>query len=247
MRAAGLLALVCLIIPFVACGPPESGDGDPGPVEEPPGAASVPPDPEPAPLPAEVPDPAVPDQPTGSEAASPAEQPDEPAEPAESAGEPTDEQARLQKSLETWETLKAECGGNYAYKVRWSSWVGFGHETEVVVRNNRVAQRRYRQWSGQPVPVAPGEPPKPEGKTWTEEGDQLGSHSEGAAPKTLDQLYEEAAKVLAKTLAPHQRLYLRFDDRGLLQSCFYVDTRIADDAPQTGVVIGSIELQAAGE
>jgi hypothetical protein len=222
MKKAGLLALVCLIIPFVACGPQEGGPGDPAPVDEQPGG---------------VPDPSGPDPPAETRTASPPDQ------PAEAAGEPTGEQAQLQKSLETWQTLKAQCGGNYAYKVRWSSWVGFGHETQIVVRDNRVAERRYREWSGQPVPVEPGQPPKPEGETWTETGDQLGSHPKGAAPKTLDQLYEEAAKVLAKTLAPHERLYLRFDDSGLLKSCFYVDTRIADDAPQTGVVIGSIELQ----
>jgi len=233
MREAGLLALVCLILPFVACSPREGAPGDQGPVDEQPATPSEPAVAEPSPQ--------APQEPAETGTASPPDQ------PAEAAGNPTDEQAQLQKSLQTWQTLKAECGGNYAYKVSWSSWVGFGHETEVVVRNNRVAERRYREWSGQPVPVEPGEPPKPEGETWTEQGEQLGSHPKGAAAKTLDQLYEEAAKVLAKTLAPHERLYLGFDNQGLLKSCFYVDTRIADDAPQTGVVINSIELQTAGD
>ncbi len=150
-------------------------------------------------------------------------------------------QAELKQSLQTWKNLKAKCGGNYSYKIAWSSWVGFGRETEIVVRDNQVTERRYREWSGRPVPVEPGKEPKPEGETWTEQGKQLGSHKKGAPLKTLDQLYAEASKILETKLEPHHRLYLRFDDRGLLLSCFYVDTRIADDAPQTGVVISSIK------
>ncbi|NQT37834.1 MAG: hypothetical protein HQ581_10115 [Planctomycetes bacterium] len=173
--------------------------------------------------------------------------PSQPAAPESTPEPPTSNQTQLERSLQTWNDLKAKCGGNYSYKIRWSSWVGFGHETEVVVRDNKVAERRYREWSGRPVMVAPGKPPEPEGETWTEQGEQLGSHSKGAPLKTLDQLYGEAKTILDQKLEPHLRLYIRFDDRGLLKSCFYVDTRIADDAPQTGVVIGSIELEKVEE
>ena len=80
-------------------------------------------------------------------------------------------------------------------------------------------------------------------RIWTEKGDQLGSHKKGAPLKTLDELYLDAQKVVEKQLSPEQRLYVTFDKQGLLQSCFYVDTRIMDDAPKTGVSIGSIQLQ----
>ena len=41
-------------------------------------------------------------------------------------GGPVDEAkiAQFKKSLNTWEKLKEECGGNYTYSKRWSSWVG---------------------------------------------------------------------------------------------------------------------------
>jgi len=169
---------------------------------------------------------------------------------AAQAEEPADSPAaKLDKSLKTWQKLKKECGGNYSYSIRFTSWVGFGHETTIVVRDNKVAERRYRSWSGRPqivVPVEPGKPPKPakpEGETWTEKGDKLGSHKKGAPLKMLDQLYEEAAKIANAKLQPHQRFFFRVDKRGLLTSCFYVDTRIADDAPTTGVNIGRIELE----
>ena len=53
--------------------------------------------------------------------------------------------AQFKKSLNTWEELKVECGGNYTYSKRWSSWVGFGHTTEVEVENNKVVERPVRE------------------------------------------------------------------------------------------------------
>jgi len=35
---------------------------------------------------------------------------------------------------------------------------------------------------------------------------------------------------------------VKFDSRGLLQHCFYVDTRIADDSPTIGVNLASLTL-----
>jgi predicted secreted protein len=154
----------------------------------------------------------------------------------------------LNKSLATWKTLKAKCGGNYSYKIRWSSFVGFGNETEIVCRQNTVTQRKYREWKSGPgmaIPM-PINQPKPKDVTWTETGAQIGTNKKGSPPKTLDELYAEARKILATKLSTHQRLYVRYDKQGLLQSCFYVDTRIADDAPRKGVMISSITLGKPG-
>jgi predicted secreted protein len=152
----------------------------------------------------------------------------------------------FEKSLATWKTLKAKCGGNYSYKIRWSSWVGFGNETEIICQNNKVTERKYREWKGGPALVRPGAPAKPKDNSWTEKGAQIGSSKKGAPPKTLDQLYLEARKVLKTKLPPHQKLYVSYDKQGLLKSCFSVDTRIADDAPRKGVMISSIALGKAG-
>ncbi|MFP6901621.1 MAG: protease inhibitor I42 family protein, partial [Opitutales bacterium] len=156
--------------------------------------------------------------------------------------------AQLRKSLNTWETLKKECGGNYTYSKRWSSWVGFGHTTEVVVANNKVVERRYKSFSGRPRPVVPGQPPaKPQGTSWAEKGEELGTHKQGHPAKTLDELYKEAAEILNRPVPPFQRLGLRFDKQGLLLACYTQDTRIADDAPTKGVNISTIALGKAGK
>jgi hypothetical protein len=164
-------------------------------------------------------------------------------------GGPVDKAKLVQfkKSLNAWETLKKECGGNYTYSKRWSSWVGFGYTTEVVVENNKVAERRYKSFSGRPRAVALGQPPaKPKGTSWTERGNELGKNKQGHPVKTLDELYQEAAEVLGRPVPPFQRLGLRFDKQGLLLACYTQDTRIADDAPTKGVNISSITLQKPG-
>lgn len=161
------------------------------------------------------------------------------------------ETAKLKASLGKWEELKQECDGNYRYFVRTSSFSGFTTETEIVVQNNKVTGRRYKETKGfggaGPLPIAPppeGEPvkPAPPKYKWTERFDEVGKNKEGAAAKTLDELYEEAQVVIARELPEFERRYVRFDDQGLLKSCFTVDTRIADDAPTKGVMISEIRL-----
>ena len=124
----------------------------------------------------------------------------------------------------------------------WSSWVGFGHETTVIVENNQVVARSFRSFSGRPVPVAPGQTPQPEGKTWTERGPDLGKHKEGHPPKTLDEIYAEAKAMVHGPVPPFNRMSLRMDKNGLLLACYLQDTRIADDAPTKGVNLTSITL-----
>lgn len=155
----------------------------------------------------------------------------------------SNEQDELQASLKKWQMLREQCQGNYAYKVRWSSFTGFGHETEVVIRDNQVVERRFRTFDGKPPAPAPADQPAaaPAFK-WIEKGKDLGKHHQGAEAKTLDQLYEVAAAVIKRELPAHERRYVRFDKQGLLRSCFTVDTRIADDAPTIGVIISSIAL-----
>ena len=149
---------------------------------------------------------------------------------------------RLQQSFQTWQKIKQECQGTYSYKKHWSSWVGFGHVTTVVVQDNKVVERSFRSFSGKPVPVAPGQAPKPDGKTWTERGPEVGKNKQGHPPKTLDELYAEAKVIVHGPVPPFNRMSLRTDKNGLLLACYLRDTRIADDAPTKGVNITSITL-----
>jgi hypothetical protein len=157
-----------------------------------------------------------------------------------------DDAQTVAESKTKWEAARKACGGNYSYKVRWSSFTGSGHETEVVVKGNKVVQRQFTVFNGAPQPIAPGaEPAKPKVK-WLEVHGKIGSHKEGAPAKTLDELYSEAATVAKRQLGPNEKRYVRVDKQGLLRSCFWVDTRIADDAPTHGIIISSLNLVQKG-
>jgi len=158
-------------------------------------------------------------------------------------GKVTDDVAKVREGLATWAKLKEQCGGNYSYTIRFSSFAGFGHVTTIVVSANKVTERRFEKFDREPKPLAPGEvEPKKEG--WSETGELLGSHEkEGAPVLTLDEIYASAEKIAAAELPKHERRYIRTDKQGLLTSCFTIDTRIADDAPTNGIVVNSITIE----
>lgn len=159
------------------------------------------------------------------------------------AQEATSDAAMLEQSRESWQRLRKECGDNYRYVVKRASFTGAGNATEIVVEGGKVVERRFREYGAPPrTPPAPGlVPPRDEFK-WVEREKELGRHKEGAPSRTLDELYVEANKILARPLAKTEKRFLRFDAQGLLLGCYYLDSRIADDAPLTGVVISEIKL-----
>jgi hypothetical protein len=154
-----------------------------------------------------------------------------------------DPAAALAASKERWVKAREQCQGSYTYWVRTASWVGARTETTIVVERNKVIERRYKATSGRAPAPAPGPAPRAEGDVeWVETGDEVGKHKEGAPPRTLDQLYDEARQVVERPRGKHERLVQRFDRAGLLLACFTVDTRIMDDAPIKGVNIAEIKL-----
>jgi hypothetical protein len=54
---------------------------------------------------------------------------------------------RLERSRAAWLKAKAACGGDYSYVVRFQSAFGFGHATTITVRDGKVIQRMFEQWS----------------------------------------------------------------------------------------------------
>ena len=157
--------------------------------------------------------------------------------PASSAEVWGDKKDQLYQSYNRWLKLKEECKGNYSYDVKWSSWTGFGNTTTIVVRENKVIERRYESYGA----------PHPDGRPidknrWTERGDLIGSNPKGHPPRTIDELYKEAKSLTGKPIPQFHRGVIRLNKMGLLLSCYIQNTRIADDAPIKGVNITSISL-----
>ncbi|MCH2181063.1 MAG: protease inhibitor I42 family protein [Mariniblastus sp.] len=146
-------------------------------------------------------------------------------------------------SQKKWEKTKQECDGDYSYLVQWSSFAGFGTETTILVKDNRVVGREFKTLKLTDGPT----PPDQKQEAWTETLKDLGSHERGAPPKTLDELYREARQVAGRNLSKNERRFLKFDNNGLLLQCYIVDTRIADDAPKEGVDLHRIALGQKGK
>ena len=154
-----------------------------------------------------------------------------------------DDHAKMLVSQKKWQQIQTKIKGNYSYKVSRSNRFGSTQTTEIIVRDNKVVERRYQFVDRRPEPIKPGEEPKPRGSSWVEKNNDLGKHEEGAAIQTLDELYQQAIKITKQDPVPFQRLYTRLDAEGLLLACFTVDTRIADDVPPNGVSIASIHFE----
>ena len=158
--------------------------------------------------------------------------------------------AKVKEGIKAWEVAKAKTKGNYSYKIGFQSWVGFGHETKIVVRNNKVAERHFRTFNrARPIaPPRPGgrAPAQPKTISWVETGKAIGTNKGGAPAKTLDELYKIALETAQKPLKQFERRSIRSDKQGLLVSCYIMDRRIADDAPRNGLVVSSITLSKVG-
>ena len=86
-----------------------------------------------------------------------------------------------------------DCGGNYSYKVIISSFTGYRAETTIVVKENKVVERKLEtgtpNFLGKPAPLK---------LEWMETGKDIGSHTKAVEPRTLDELYMLAKKLLSR-------------------------------------------------
>jgi hypothetical protein len=144
---------------------------------------------------------------------------------------PTSEerQAELAESRALWEQARAAHGDSYRYAQEFFSFLGFSFRTQIVVEAGVVTERHYKDQLHDLV------------NTWSEFGDEVGSHAQGHAPVILGALYDECqGEVLTKD--PDENfINLTFDEAGLLQVCTYFPRHCADDCSR-GPVITSIEL-----
>ena len=138
------------------------------------------------------------------------------------------------KSEKAWNSFKASSGNSYRYMVSTSSWTGTASETIITVREGRVVGRSYvlrvrMEANAQPVISA----------EWEEDAASLGSHTDGAALHTLDDIYSSAKNDWLKK-RDNATTYFEAKNNGMISSCGYVEDGCADDCFR-GISIGFIE------
>lgn len=129
----------------------------------------------------------------------------------------------FKESYSVWLKFKTASKNSYYYVAESSSWVGFRTKTKILVKEGVVAKREFDY-----TYFENGKLVEKDARSWTEVGDELGKHKEGAALLTLDEIYEKAEKewIVKKS---NVRNYFEAKNNGMLSLCGYVDNRCADD------------------
>ena len=143
-------------------------------------------------------------------------------------------QGELKQSLRTWSELKASNEPQYRYASRNVGWTGDSSRTTVDVVNDAVVARAYTSFDAEGAEVM----------SWTEDTASLGSHPEGAAPLTIDQIYERCGSEILSKDAEKNWITLTFSEDGVLAHCSYFPRTCADDC-DVGFSIDSLEFLTA--
>jgi len=139
---------------------------------------------------------------------------------------------KLEKSLNNWQQIKISKGSSYRYTTNFSSWIGFGSQTDIEVKDNQVIQRSYRAWDKNYKQT----------DSWKEKNaTTLGSHKNGALAKTIDELYSSCQDILRTKEEKSYHIHLNFDNNNILKNCFYAHKQCADDCSK-GVEINTLEF-----
>lgn len=139
------------------------------------------------------------------------------------------------ESYDAWISFKKASGNTYSYVVASGSWTGTGTETRVVVSEGKVVGRTFIMRRSK----NDGTPAFDVLEEWHEDAGEINTHSSGAAPVTLDEVY---AKARTEWLMKREgaQTYLETENNGMISICGYRKDNCADDC-FVGISITSIE------
>jgi hypothetical protein len=147
------------------------------------------------------------------------------------------ERGRLEGSLATWKQLVQAQGDTYSYVVPTSSFTGWVTRTGLQVEAGVVTYRRYESSTVGPT----GTTLLPATLQWEERAAEVGSHQAGAAPSTIDALYQRCANQVLTQSPDTNVITLGLDDRSLLATCTFRPKNCQDDCAM-GVVITELQF-----
>ena len=144
------------------------------------------------------------------------------------------EELKISKAL--WESFKKSNDNSYKYTVTRASWTGETWETTITVKGGVVSGRQFKYTS----PDSSIDYVPQEDREWTENFNELGSHSNSSAadPITLDEIYLKAEKDWLIN-RKNTTSYLRTENNGIISYCGYVENDCEDDC-FIGIIIENI-------
>lgn len=138
-------------------------------------------------------------------------------------------------SMETWLDFKEDTNNSYQYTVVFSSFSGFSQKTTISVENGIIIKRDYKLSFLYEVPASYTN----EDLEWSETENEIGSHDDGAALLTLDEIYNKAKSdwLIEKKDA---RVIFETNNNGMISTSGYIDKNCLDDC-FIGIRIQSID------
>lgn len=131
----------------------------------------------------------------------------------------------FRESKSAWKALKKKHGDSYVYTVLEQSWTGHGSETTIEVERGKVNSRYYVAFE-----ISEEDGTKSITDRYEETSRQeIGSHSLGAPPYTIDKLYSTC---LSKYLTvDHQanEVFFETNEEGVMMLCGFVPVGCQDD------------------
>jgi len=136
-------------------------------------------------------------------------------------------------SLQKWNSYKINnLYNNYSYVAYSASVFGFASETQITVKGGQVISRTYKltqakRTATDTVKVL---------ETWTEDEHTMNTHTNGALPLTIDELYEKARKEWLNVNKSQNDIEFQTDANGIIAVCGYTPKNCVDDC-FTGISI----------
>lgn len=129
------------------------------------------------------------------------------------------------ESKQEWDKLKTKNGNSYFYIFLEQSFTGIGSETKITVERGKVISRHYEAYV-----ISEEDGKKNTTFSYAEESKKdLGKHSEGAAPVTIDELYRSCLAQYLIADPDANRIYFETNEEGVIVLCGFVPFGCQDD------------------
>jgi hypothetical protein len=126
-----------------------------------------------------------------------------------------------------WMTTKAECAGAYRYSRNSYGPLGVpAYKTTVAINGDQAAARKFERWENGAITAQ-----------WVETSAEVGTHSEGAAALTMEQLYDDCRTKILSGAAGKYDIVFETDANGALQRCTSQVAPDCTDDCSSGVVV----------
>lgn len=131
----------------------------------------------------------------------------------------------FRESKHQWDRLKARNGNSYLYVFLEQSFAGFGSETTIEVERGKVIARHFVAFE-----ISDNDGSRTVLYTYSETlRHELGTHPEGAPPRTMDELYRSCVAQYLIADPDANDVYFETNEQGVMMLCGFVPHDCQDD------------------